>query len=129
MSTGSNLDQSPEPDQRSGEPASNFSPDANRQTLQSLEDAAGELARAMGLPGPRGQAQREALILAARRALDAPDLSGVNLKAPEWDSHRQELDELLIAGTALTFIRAEYGRFLTPEAWDQGVADVKQTLI
>ena len=75
MSTGSNLDQSPEP-------ASNFGPDANRQTLQSLEVAPGELARAMGLPRPRGQAQREALILAARRALDAPDLSGVNLKAP-----------------------------------------------
>ena len=99
MSTGSNLDQSPEP-------TSNFGPDANRQTLQGLEDAAGELARAMGLPGPRGQTQREAPILAARRALDAPDLSGVNLKAPEWDSHRQELDELLTAGTALTFIRA-----------------------
>ena len=81
MSTGSNLDQPPEPDQRFGEPASNFGPDANRQTLQSLEDAAGELARAMGLPGPRGKAQREALILAARRALDAPDLNGVNLKA------------------------------------------------
>ena len=87
MSTGTNLDQSLEPDQRSGEPASNFGPDANRQTFQSLEDAAGELARAMGLPGPRGQAQREALILATRRALYAPDLSGVNLKAPEWDSH------------------------------------------
>ena len=82
MSTGSNLDQSPGPDQRFGEPASNFGPDANRQILQSLEDAADELARAMGLPRPRGQAQREALILAARRALDAPDLSGVNLKAP-----------------------------------------------
>ena len=104
MSTGSNLDQSP--DQRFGEPASNFGPDANRQTLPSLEDAAGELAGAMGLPGPRGQAQREALILAACRALNAPDLSGVNLKTPEWDSHRQELDELLTARTALTFFRA-----------------------
>ena len=87
MSTGSNLDQSLEPDQGSGEPASNFGPDANRQTLQSLENAAGELARAMGLPGPRGKAQREALVLAARRALNAPDLSGVNLKTPESDSH------------------------------------------
>jgi len=88
MSTGSNLDQPPEPDQRFGEPASNFGPDTNRQILQSLADAAGELAGAMGLPGPRGQAQREALILAACRALNAPDLSGVNLKTPEWDSHR-----------------------------------------
>ena len=106
MSTGSNLDQSPEPDQRFGEPASNFGPDANRQTFQSLEDAAGELAGAMGLPEPRGQAQREAPILASRRALNAPNLSGVNLKTPEWDSHRQKLDELLTAGTALTLIQA-----------------------
>ena len=98
MSTGSNLDQSPEPDQRSGEPASNFGPDANRQILQSLEDAADELARAMGLPRPRGQAQREALILEARRALDAPDLSCVNLKTPEWDSHTT--DAMKIGSTA-----------------------------
>ena len=82
MSTGSNLDQPPKPNQRSGEPASNFGPDANGQKLQSLEDAAGELARAMGRPGPKGQAQREALILAARRGLNAPDLSGVNQKPP-----------------------------------------------
>ena len=106
MSTRGSVDQSPEPDQRFGEPASNFGPDTNRQILQSLADAAGELAGAMGLPGPRGQAQREALILAACRALNAPDLSGVNLETPEWDSHRQELDELLTAGTASTFIRA-----------------------
>ena len=106
MSTGSNLDQSLEPDQGSGEPASNFGPDANRQTLQSLENAAGELARAMGLPGPRGKAQREALILAARRGLYAPDLSSVNLKTPKWDSHRQGLDELMTAGTALTLVGA-----------------------
>ena len=39
------------------------------------------------------------------------------------------MDELPTAGTALTFIRTEYGRFLTLEAWNQGVADVKQTLI
>ena len=82
MSTRGSVDQSPEPDQRFGEPASNFGPDANRQTLQSLEDAAGELAGAMGLPGPKGQAQREAPILAAFRALNASDLSGVNLKSP-----------------------------------------------
>jgi len=71
MSTGSNLDQSPEPEQDAGEPgtATDSQRGPNRHSLQSLEDAAGELARAMGLPGPRGQTQREALILAARRAI------------------------------------------------------------
>ena len=118
MSTGSNFEQSLEPDQRSGEPAFNFGPDANRQTLQGLENAAGELARAMGLPEPRGQAQGEALTLAARRALDAPDLDGINLKASEWDSHRAELDELLAAGVSLSAIRGDFSQTLTSESWN-----------
>jgi len=130
MSTGSNLDQSPEPEQDAGEPgtATDSQRGPNRHSLQSLEDAAGELARAMGLPGPRGQTQREALILAARRAIEAPDLNGINLKAPEWDSHRAELDELLAAGTALAFIRSEFGRYLTPVAWQQDAAEIKEVL-
>ncbi|MCI0900507.1 MAG: DUF3320 domain-containing protein [Chloroflexi bacterium] len=130
MSTGTSRDQFPEPEQRAGgrETGPDRQRGSKRQTLQSLEDAAGELARTMGLPGPRGQTQREALILAAHRAIDAPDLSGVNLKAPEWDSHRSELEELLAAGTALSFIRTEFGRYLTPEAWTQDVAEVKKTL-
>ncbi len=107
MSTDDSHDAVPEFGQRDGDSGgrSDRQRGSNRQTLEDLEDAAGELARAMGLPAPRGQAQREALSLAARRALDAPDLAGVNLKAPEWASHRPELDELLSAGTALSKVR------------------------
>jgi len=99
-----------------------------RQTLRSLEDTASELAKAMGLPGPRGQAQREALIVAARRALDAPDLTGVNLKAPEWDGHQGVLDELLAAGTALARVHEKLDLVLMPEAWDQDVVQTRETL-
>ena len=102
--------------------------DSHRQTLKGLEDAAGELARAMELPGPRGRAQREALVLGARRALDAPDLTGVNLKAPEWDSHQSELDEMFAAGTALSRIHGELDPVLTPEAWDQDAAQIREAL-
>lgn len=93
-----------------------------------MEDAAGELARAMGLPVPREQSQREALILAARRTLNAPDLRGINLKAPEWDSHPEEPDELLAAGVALSAVRSEFSTVLEPEAWTQQVSNLKETL-
>ncbi|SUZ93575.1 uncharacterized protein METZ01_LOCUS46429 [marine metagenome] len=60
MSTGFDLDQSPEPGQHTpgtgDEPAAQRSP--KRQTLQSLEDATAELAKAMELPAPRGQAHK-----------------------------------------------------------------------
>ena len=131
MSTGFDPDQSPEPGQPTPSTGDRPAPQRGpkRQTLQSLEDAAGELARAMGLPGPRGQAQREALIMAARRALDAPDLDGINLKAPEWESHRAELDELLAAGVSLSSIRSDFNQTLTPESWILDVSQVKDALI
>ena len=131
MSTGYDLDQSPEPGQQSPTTGDGPAPQRGpkRQSIQSLEDAAGELARAMGLPELRGQAQREALILAARGALDAPDLGGINLKAPEWDTHRAELDELLAAGVSLSAIRAEFSQTLTPDSWTQDVSQIKDVLI
>ncbi len=120
MSTTFDLEQPLEPGQQA--PESGDGPaqqrGTKRQTLQSLEDAASELARAMGLPEPRGQAQGEALTLAARRALDAPDLDGINLKASEWDSHRAELDELLAAGVSLSAIRGDFSQTLTSESWN-----------
>lgn len=127
MSTGSNQDGAPESNQRAGGSGPQHGP--KWQTLQSLEDAAGELARAMALPGPQGQDQRETLILAANRAIDAPDLKGINLYAPEWDTHRQELDELLAAGLSLSAVRNDFAHALTPEAWNQDVAHVKDVLV
>jgi hypothetical protein len=147
MSTGSSEDQSSElGEQAAGsiiDPALESVPETapdtisdtnqaarpNRQSLQSLENAASELARFMGLPTPRGQGQRDALVLAAHRALDAPDLKGINLSASEWDDQKQELDELLSAGTALSLIRMEHGQFLTPEAWTIDADQVRETLV
>jgi len=130
MSTGSGGDQLPELGRQTERTDAGVDArhGSNRQSLQGLEDAAGELARAMGLPAPRGQTQREALILAARRALDSPDLNGINLKAPEWGSHRLELDELLVAGVSLSAIHAEFATVLTPEAWDQDAVQVRSAL-
>ncbi|HCP24209.1 MAG TPA: DUF3320 domain-containing protein [Dehalococcoidia bacterium] len=99
-----------------------------RQSLQNMEDAANELAQAMGLPAPRGQAQRQALIMAARRAVDSPDLIGINLAAPEWTTLQAELDELLNAGTALARVHEKLDSLLTPEAWGQDVGHIRNTL-
>ena len=132
MSTGNDYDQSSDPQRKAEDsilesfqaspPESPFSSvqqkvDSTRQTLQDLEDATEQLARTIGLPAPRGQTQRKALILAAQWVLDSPDLTGINVKAPEWDSHEVELNELLSAGIALSIIHMEFSQFLAPEAW------------
>ena len=136
MSTGSDNDQPAEMAEQADESITESFPESatgrvgsTRQTLQSLGDAAGDLARAMGLPTPKGQTQRDALILAAHRALDAPDLTGINIKAPEWDSHQAELDEQLAVGTALSSIRMEFDQFLAPTAWVIDAEQIRDILV
>ncbi|MDA1270185.1 MAG: DUF3320 domain-containing protein [Chloroflexi bacterium] len=138
MSTNGGQEPVPEMGQQAGspggEPGSQHGPQpetehgSGQRALRELEDAASQLAQALGLPAPRGQAQRDALIRTAHRAIDAPVLTGVDLKAPEWNTHQTELDELLAAGTALAGIRAELGPKLEPEAWEQDLSQVRQTL-
>ena len=131
MSTGSNHGESSALEEQAEYPRveSDSQFDSTRRTLRSLEDAAAELSLTMGLPAPRGQTQRDSLILAAHRALDAPDLTGINLKSPEWDTEQIELDQLLSAGTSLSNIRMEYERVLTPEAWTIEAEQIRDILV
>ena len=131
ISTGFGLDQSSEPGQQT--PNTRDGPTQQRspkhQTLQSLEGAAGEFARAMGLPAPRRQAQQEAFIMAARRVLYAPNLNGINLDAPEWHSQIVELGELLGAAVSLSAIHPDSSLTLSSESRIPAVSQVKDAMI
>jgi hypothetical protein len=102
---------------------------AQKQSLLvTLELAAQELASALNLPTPRGQAEREALCRAAQRALEAPDLHGVALGSQQWQSQRDGLGALLIAGAALTRVHREFDRAIVPGAWEQDLRGLRETL-
>jgi len=94
--------------------------------LKTMEQAAQELAAALHVPAPRGQAEREALTRAARRAMDSPDLRGITLGSDAWRSH--ELAALLDAGTSLTRIHRKFDQAVTTDAWDQDLLEVRATL-
>ena len=67
-------------------PASQCYP--KRRALQSLEDAASELARARGLLCPLGPNQRETLFMAVQRVINALDLNAINLNTYQRDTSR-----------------------------------------
>ena len=67
-------------------PASQCCP--KRRALQSLEDAASELARSMGLFCPLGPNQREARFMAVQRPINALDLNAIKLNAYQLDTSR-----------------------------------------
>ena len=99
-----------------------------QSSLKTLERAASELAAALKLPLPRGRLEREALCLAARRAIDSPDLRGVALSSDQWQDQETDLRTLLTAGLALVRIHTGFDHLLTSNAWDQDLYDVRQTL-
>jgi len=75
-------------------PASQCCP--KRRALQSLENAASELARARGLLCPLGPNQREALFMAVQRVINALDLNAINLNAYKWNTSRTSWTNFLI---------------------------------
>ena len=99
-----------------------------QSSLKTLELAAEELAAALNLPVPRGKLQREALCRAAQRALDSPDIQGIDLRSDQWQTQETDLRTLLNAGLTLIGIHAEYDHALTPGAWDQDLSNIRQTL-
>ncbi len=100
----------------------------HQSSLQSLEDAARDLADALKLTAPRGQSEREAVCLAARRAMESPGLLGALLASPEWETHREELGALLAAGSGLSSLHDRHGQALKPEAWDRDLLQTRQIL-
>ncbi|HEX2738931.1 MAG TPA: DUF4011 domain-containing protein, partial [Rubrobacter sp.] len=91
-----------------------------------LRDASRELSEALKLPTPATRDDCEALLLAAKSVEDAPDLSGINLKAEEWLTSRKAIEELVSAGLTHSRIVNEISDVLIPEAWDQDLLEMRQ---
>ena len=99
-----------------------------RETVTALKDSSEQLAQHLKLTVPDTCEAVESLIRAARRALDAPNLVGVNVQSTEWQTHRNDLEVGLSAGERLSELHREHDSILIPEAWGQNVLEVRQML-
>ncbi|MFN0305380.1 MAG: DUF3320 domain-containing protein [Burkholderiales bacterium] len=96
--------------------------------VQTLGKAIRALGAFMGLSIKLRRSEAEVLCAAARRALDAPHLNGVQLKTGEWQSRRDELTELFSSGMAFAAVHKALDDRLIPEAWDQDLLTSRQVL-
>ena len=119
-----------------------YMPGEGAGVAQALNDVAGalrehwadarRLASALGL-GEEDAASSSAarvgvLLETAGRAAEAPELSGVRRRAPEWTTRSDEIRS--VARNALEFARicAEHDAVLIPEAWRTNVLPFRQVL-
>jgi len=95
---------------------------------QRLKQVSELLATHLHLPVSATAAEAGLLCRAARRALEAPHLDGVNLRPVEWAARRREIEALLSSGSRLQAIHADNDDQLIPEAWEQNVLFIRQNL-
>ena len=86
--------------------------------LQDLADNSGALANTLRLDHPASAAGAIDLLAAAKCAVGAPDSDGLDLYAPQWESHAERIRQLLTKGLRWKRIRTEHDPVLLPQAWD-----------
>ena len=98
-------------------------------TVARLEEIARRLAEPLGLPQPADTDGIERLASLAQRVLMAPPLAGIAVASPDWLNRASDIYILLTTGAALTALYQQYSTVFRPEAWQQDVSALRQTLV
>lgn len=98
------------------------------KSCQVLQNAVGDLAGYMGIAAACTRVEAEVLGRAAKRALNAPHLKGVELRTGDWQVRRDQIAQLLQVGARHTEIHAGFDAKLISEAWDQALLPARQVL-
>ena len=86
--------------------------------LRDLEDSSSSLASIMRIDHPADASQSADILAAAKCAVGAPDASGLDLSAPQWESNAERICQLLARGLRWKQIRTDYDSLLLPQAWE-----------
>jgi uncharacterized protein DUF4011/AAA domain-containing protein len=96
--------------------------------LKHLENAAVALAGRLGLAYPLTLADVRVVCRAARRAAEAPKLTGVQLSTDDWQRRRDAIRELVEAGQRMSLLQARHAEALIEHAWEQELLTERQHL-
>ena len=96
--------------------------------LKDLDDSSASLANTMRLNHPGRVSESTDMLAAAISSVRAPDTSGLDLSAPQWQSHTERIRQLLDRGLHWNRIRTEYDSFLLPQAWDADFQNARLAL-
>ncbi len=99
---------------------------AARATTKQLCESAEALASSMMLPPPTTRGEVAVICRAARRAMTAPHLRGVQLRSGDWQRRRDDVLQLLEAGRALEEAHAAVGEAVIDETWQADLVEVRQ---
>jgi very-short-patch-repair endonuclease len=98
------------------------------EAVAGLDHCTQGLAEFMGIACRRVRGDSEVIARAARRALTAPQLDGLNLRTSDWIARLDGIRDVLTAGARHSEIRAQFEAVLIPEAWNENLLSTRQML-
>jgi len=99
-----------------------------KSQIEAITAGQADVAANLDLPAPAALRDFAAIAVMARRVAGAPDLAPDAISAPEWDGRRQDVAELLDAGSELSRLRVELDGAVLPSAWTTMVGDARSHL-
>ena len=106
--------------------------DAASLALENLANSSGALADDLALDrpaiAPDFMAKASALLDTAGCVTGAPDLGGLNLAAPQWQSVPGQIKDLVAKGLRWRRIHSEHDTYLLLEAWETDLRQARQVL-
>ena len=96
--------------------------------LKDLESSSTSLASIMSMDHPADASQSADILAAAKCAAGAPDASGLDRSASQWESNAERISQLLDRGLRWKRIRTEHDSLLLPQAWDTDFQNARLAL-
>ncbi|WP_028987062.1 DUF3320 domain-containing protein [Thermicanus aegyptius] len=100
-----------------------------KQAFETLKESSRVLAQIMRTETIQDVKDVEMVGVVASKILEAPDLQGVRIDADEWTQQVDEIQHLVSSGLKFSSLQHRYRDILIPEAWDQDLLDIRQTLM
>lgn len=96
--------------------------------LDALLASANALSERLQLTAPASLHDVDVVCRAAKRAAEAPKLTGVQLSTGDWQARRDTLKALTEAGAGMSTERAQWAGVLIDAAWEQDLLTTRQSL-
>lgn len=99
-----------------------------RQCLEAVRHAADRLTAIFKVEACSDLAMLKRWAHTARHALEAPDLSEVEVKRSEWNTERKTFHRIFSVGRRIQELHAHFDSRLLPEAWASDIVEVRKDL-
>jgi very-short-patch-repair endonuclease/DNA polymerase III delta prime subunit len=97
--------------------------------LEKIADESSPLANRLGLASPLTISDVDVICRAAKRAAEAPKLTGIRISTNDWQLRRDAIRALIKAGSNMTAMKTKFGHIVIDQAWEQDLLKTRQQLV